>query len=92
MNNWTEEQKQKFARFQEILANGKQRYIEATGNQRGYQGGFKGKDYLSDEERQEAAQIIRQMFGVTVKDGYVHCQGRAWKLAENSTSPKEKAE
>ncbi|MBD2770776.1 hypothetical protein [Iningainema tapete] len=84
MENWTEEQKQKYARFHEILEMGKQRYIEATGNQRGYRAGFKGKDYLTDEERKEAAGIMRQMFGVVIKDGYVHCQGRSWQLPENS--------
>jgi hypothetical protein len=47
---------------------------------------------LTDEERQEAAQIMRQMFGVTVKDGYVHCQGRSWKLPENSPLLKEQIE
>lgn len=82
MENWTKEQKQKYARFQEILETGKRRYVEATGNDRGYQAGFKGKDYLTDEERQEAAKIMREMFGVTILDGYVHCQGRSWKLPE----------
>lgn len=84
MENWTEEQKQKFARFQAILATGKQRFVEAGGNPKHYRAGFKGKDYLSDRERQEAEQIMRQMFGVTIKDGYAHCQGRTWKLPENS--------
>lgn len=92
MKDWTEQQKQKFTRFQEILDTGKQRYTEATGSHRGYKGGFKGQDYLTDEERQEAAQIMRQMFGVTVKDGYVHCQGRSWKLPENSPLLKEQIE
>ena len=83
MKDWTEQQKQKFSRFQEILDTGKQRYVEAGGNPRKYRAGFKGQDYLTDEERQEAVQIMRQMFGVTVKDGYVHCQGRSWKLSQN---------
>ncbi len=75
MKEWTEQQKQKFARFQEILDTGKQRYIAATGNHRGYRADFKGQYYLTDEERQEAAKIMRQMFGITIKDGYGHCQG-----------------
>lgn len=47
---------------------------------------------MTDEERQEAAKIMRQMFGVTVKDGYVHCQGRSWKLPEKSLLLKEQIE
>lgn len=85
MSELTESQKQKFAKFQEILDRGKQRYIEAGGNPRHYRAGFKGQDYLTDEEREEAAEIMRQMFGVTIKDGYVYCQGRSWKIPENSS-------
>lgn len=92
MKDWTEQQKEKFTRFQEILDTGKQRYIEATGNHKGYRAGFKGEDYLTNEERQEAAQIMRQMFGVTIKDGYVNCQGRSWKLPDNSPLLKEQIE
>lgn len=80
MKEWTQQHKQNFARFQEILDSGKQRYIEARGNHKGERAGFKGQDYLTDEQRQEAAQIMRQMFGVTITDGYVNCQGRSWKL------------
>ncbi|MEW6496970.1 MAG: hypothetical protein AB1589_31280 [Cyanobacteriota bacterium] len=85
MSELTESQKQKFAKFQEILDRGKQRYIQAGGNPRHYRAGFKGQDYLTDEEREEAAEIMRQMFGVTIKDGYVYCQGRSWQLPENSS-------
>lgn len=92
MKDWTEQQKQKFARFQEILDIGKQRYVEAGGNPRRYRAGFKNQDYLTDEERQEAAQIMRQMFGVTIKDGYVNCQGRSWKLPDNSSLLKRQIE
>lgn len=92
MENWTEEQRQRFAKFQAILAAGKQRFVEAGGNPKQYRAGFKGKDYLTDEERQEAVQIMRQMFGVTIKDGYAHCQGRTWKLPGNSSLLKEQIE
>ncbi len=62
MREPTELQKQQYKRFTEILETGKQRYIEATGNQRGYRGGIKGQDYLTDEQRQEASWLLRQMF------------------------------
>lgn len=92
MQEWTEQQKQKFTRFQEILEAGKLRYAKAGGNPQHYRAGFKDQDYLTDEERQEAAEIMRQMFGVTIKDGYVYCQGRSWKLPENSPLLKEQIE
>jgi hypothetical protein len=92
MSELTELQKQKLARFQEILDLGKQRYVDAGGNPKNYRAGFKGQDYLTDEEREEAASIMRQMFGVTIKDGYVYCQGRSWKLPESSSLLEEEVE
>ncbi|OUL17759.1 hypothetical protein [Nostoc sp. 106C] len=77
MANWTEAQKRKYARFQEILEVGKQRYVDAGGNPQRYRAGFKDEDYLTDEERKEAAKIMRQMFGISIKNGYVYCQGRS---------------
>ncbi len=62
MREPTELQKQQYQRFTEILEMGKQRYIEATGSYQGYRGGIKGQDHLTDEERQEAALLLRQMF------------------------------
>ncbi|MFW9258816.1 hypothetical protein [Nostoc sp. CALU 546] len=84
MANWTEMQKQKYARFQEILEIGKQRYVDAGGNPQRYRAGFKGQDYLTDEERKEATKIMRQMFGISITNGYVYCQGSSWQLPENS--------
>ena len=46
--------------------------MNAGGNPRRYQAGI-GEDYLTDEERQEASWLMKQMFGITVKDGYAHC-------------------
>ncbi len=83
MANWTEKQKQKYARFQEIVEIGKQRYVDAGGNPQRYRAGFKGQDYLTDEERKEAIRIMRQMFGISITNGYVYCQGRSWQLPEN---------
>lgn len=82
MNEWNKAQQQKFSRFQEILNLGKQRFVEAGGDPQHYRAGFKGEDYLTDAERQEAAEIMRQMFGVTIQEGYVYCQGRSWKLPD----------
>lgn len=76
------------ARFREILDTGKQRYVNAGGNSRHYRAGI-GEDYLTNEERQEASWLTRQMFGITVEDGYAHCQGRSWKLLDNSPLLKE---
>jgi len=76
-------QKQQLTRFREILDTGKQRYVNAGGDPQHYRAGI-GEDYLTNEERQEASWLTRQMFGITVKDGYAHCQGRSWKLVDNS--------
>ncbi|BAZ13670.1 hypothetical protein NIES4071_55100 [Calothrix sp. NIES-4071] len=86
MNELTLNQKQKFLRFQEILDIGKQRYLEAGGEPKRYRAGFKGEDFLSDAERQEAAEIMRQMFGISIQDGVVSCQGRSWQLPSRLTS------
>ncbi|MCU0536324.1 MAG: hypothetical protein MUD14_20755 [Hydrococcus sp. Prado102] len=68
MTELTEQQKQKYQRFIEILELGKQRYLEATGMRQGYRGGLKGEDYLTDEERQEAKLLLRQMFVISNAD------------------------
>ncbi len=85
MNEWSEAQKQLFSRFQEILTVGKQRFVKAGGEGKRYRAGFKDKDFLSNEERQEAAEIMRQMFGVDIQDGSVSCQGRSWNLAQKKS-------
>ena len=82
MNQFTQVQQQEYLRFQEILNIGKQRYVEAGGDARRYRAGFKGEDFLSDAERQEAAAIMQQMFGITVENGLVSCQGHSWKLPD----------
>ncbi len=68
MREPTERQKQQYKKFTEILETGKQRYINATGNHRGYRGGIKGQDYLTDEEREEARLLLRQMFVIPSND------------------------
>jgi hypothetical protein len=84
MNESILAQKDKFLRFQEILDIGKQRYVEAGGEPQRYRAGFKGEDFLSDAERQEAAEIMHQMFGISVQNGVVNCQGRSWELPSSA--------
>jgi hypothetical protein len=67
MREPSELQKQQYERFTEILNTGKQRYIEAKGTHKGYRAGLKGQDYLTDEERQEALSLVRQLFQVRAK-------------------------
>lgn len=70
MKELTEQQKQKYQRFMEILELGKQRYSEETGINQGYRGGIRGQDYLTEEERQEAKLLLRQMFVMSNEDDY----------------------
>ena len=72
MSELTEKQKQQYKKFTEILEVGKQRYVEATGNHRGYRGGIKGQDYLTNEERLEASLLMQQMFVTPSNSGSVH--------------------
>lgn len=72
MGEPTELQKQQYKRFTEILATGKQRYVEATGNHQRYRGGIKDQDYLTDEERQEASSLLRKMFVIPSPDSSIH--------------------
>lgn len=89
MKEMTKLQKQQDARLAEILALGRQRYLDAGGDPRRCPSGRHGDDYLTDEERQEALMLGRKLTGMTVKDGYVHCQGRSWKLPDYSAQHDE---
>ncbi|MFM6061385.1 MAG: hypothetical protein ACKPAE_02730 [Microcystis panniformis] len=62
INQPNEIQRQQHQRFTEIFNQGKQRYIQAVGNSKSYLSSVKGKDYLSDEEREEAKQLLKQIF------------------------------
>lgn len=86
MKEPTELQKQQLEKFREILDVGKQRYVDAGGDPRRYRAGFKDQDYLTDEERQAATSVMRQIFGITIKNGYVYCQGRSWKLPDGNVA------
>lgn len=82
MREPTELEKQRYARILEIAALGRQRYLDAGGDPRRSPSGRHGDDYLTDEERQEILMLGRKVFGVRIKDGYVSCQGRSWKLPQ----------
>jgi hypothetical protein len=62
MREPTELEKQQYARLGEILALGRQRYLDAGGNPRRCPSGLNGDDYLTDEERQEALMLGRKVF------------------------------
>jgi hypothetical protein len=48
-----------------------------------------GNGHLTDEERKELFSLGAQLSGFYVKDSYGHCQGRSWKLPDNSPLLKE---
>lgn len=74
---------QQDARLAEIVALGRERYLSAGGDFRFCPSGMHNDDYLTDEERQEALMLLQKLAGIYIKDGYVYCQGRSWKLANN---------
>lgn len=58
-NNLKQQQAQ---RILELFAIARQRYLEAGGNPHSTPSGYKGDDYITDEERQEALSLGRQIF------------------------------
>ena len=84
MRELTELQKKQEARLQELINLAKQRYLDAGGNPNHCPSGRKGDDYMTDEERLEAMILMRQSVGIRIIGDEVHCQGRTWKLPENS--------
>jgi hypothetical protein len=71
MREPTERQNQLYQRLTEICEIGKQRCVEAVGDSKGYRAGVRDMDYLTDEERQEAKLLLRQMFDTSAKDHYL---------------------
>ncbi|MEH2130832.1 MAG: hypothetical protein V7K86_09270 [Nostoc sp.] len=53
---------QQAQRILELFAIARQRYLDAEGNPRRTPTGLKGDDYMTDEERQEALVLGRQIF------------------------------
>jgi hypothetical protein len=72
MREPTELEKQQYQRLIELSDMARQRYLNAGGDPRRSAGSLHGNDYLTDEERKEFLQLGRQVFGVQIKDGYVH--------------------
>lgn len=68
-------------RLQELINIARQRYLKAGGDPRRCPIGRKGDDYMTDEERQEAMILMRQIAGVRIIGEQVHCQGRTWNLS-----------
>lgn len=85
MNNLPELRKKQHARMIELsnIAIQRRLKLEAEGETH-KRSGRKGDDYLTQEERQEFFALGRQLSGLQVKNGYAHCQGRSWKLPDNS--------
>ena len=53
---------QQAQRILELFAIARQRYLDAGGNHRRIPRGLKGDDYMTDEQRQEALVLGRQIF------------------------------
>ncbi|CAA9307684.1 hypothetical protein AVDCRST_MAG92-5595 [uncultured Coleofasciculus sp.] len=84
MKQLTGLQQQQYQRMIELSTLARQRYLEAGGEPRRASGSLHGNSYMTAEEKQEFLALGRQLSGIYVKDGYAHCQGRSWKLPENS--------
>jgi hypothetical protein len=93
MSHSTELRKQQYKRMMELsdLALKRRLELEAAGDTH-RRSGRKGDDYLTEEERQEFFALVRKVSGFYVKDGYAHCQGKSWKLPENSPLLKKQVE
>lgn len=85
MREPTELEQQQYERFRELFALSRQRYLQSGGDP------LRSADgrYLTDQERQEFIKIGRLIFGVHIKDGYVYCQGRSWKLPDKEVAIQE---
>lgn len=92
MTDSNELKKQKYERFKELFALARQRYLDAGGDPQRSNGSLHNNDYLTDEERKELSVLGRQLSGIRIIDGYVHCQGKSWKLPEDSPLLEEQVE
>jgi hypothetical protein len=84
MTQPNELRKQKYERFKELFAISRQRYLDAGGDPRRSSGSLHNNSYLTDREQKELFALGRELSGFYVKDGYAHCQGRSWKLPDDS--------
>jgi hypothetical protein len=76
--------KQKYERFKELFEIARQRYLDAGGDPKHSSGTLHKNDYLTDEERQELFKLGSELSGDRIVGGYIHSQGRMWKLPDNS--------
>lgn len=84
MTELTELQKQQYQRMIQLSDIARQRYLDEGGDPQRRRSGRQGDDYLTQSERQEFFALGRQLSGFRVVDGYAQCQGRSWKLPDNS--------
>lgn len=84
MRELTELQEQQYPRMIQLSDTARQRYLDEGGDPRRRRSGRKGDDYLTESERQEFFALGRQLSGFRIVDSYAQCQGRSWKLPDNS--------
>jgi hypothetical protein len=63
--------RQKINRLDELMALARQRYLKAGGNPHCTPSGMKGEDFLTDEERQEALALARELFNENYLNQYL---------------------
>lgn len=62
MTQSSSQKQQQVQRILELFAIARQRYLDAGGNPQRTPSGLKGDDFMTDEERQEALILGRQIF------------------------------
>ncbi|MBC6418685.1 MAG: hypothetical protein GDA44_07755 [Prochloron sp. SP5CPC1] len=76
MKEHTNLEKQQYQRMIELSDLARQRYLESGGDPH-----HSADDkYLTAAEKKEFFALGRLVFGVTIKDNQITCQGRSWKL------------
>ncbi|MBW4623117.1 MAG: hypothetical protein KME17_27635 [Cyanosarcina radialis HA8281-LM2] len=63
MTDSTELKKQQYQRLNEIFAIARQRYLDDGGDPQQSSGSHKGKDYLTEQEKQEIRYLGDRVFG-----------------------------
>ena len=92
MSDSNELKKQQYERFKELFALARQRYLDAGGDPQRSNGSLHNNEYLTEQERKELSILGRKLSEIRIVDGYVHCQGKSWKLPENSPLLQEEIE
>ena len=63
--------RQQDRRLGELMAIARQRFLNAGGDPRHLPSGLKGDDYMTDEERQEALSLARELFNDEYINNYL---------------------